>query len=191
MKKISQMKSIRYIILVSLVLFVSCSEWLEMEPVGEKFESNFYQSEQEIFQGLVSCYSMLQPKYFSGWSSYYFLANFPSDDSEVVGGGKGDRPEYHEVNEFRTLPTNTAILQLWRRGYYGINRANAVLLNANPEASARSKEYVAEAKFLRAYFYFELVRFFGDVVLFTENLGSEKGSIAGQKTVCTSGINRS
>lgn len=168
------MKSIKYIIIVPLFLSAGCSDWLEMQPVGEKFETNFYQSEQEIFQGLVACYSMLQPKYFSGWSSYYFLANFPSDDSEVVGGGKGDRPEYHEVNEFRTLPTNTAVLQLWRRGYYGINRANAVLANADAEASARSKEYVAEARFLRAYFYFELVRFFGDVVLFTENLGSEE-----------------
>jgi len=174
MKKLSKMKSIKYIIIVSVLLFSACSsDWLELEPVGEKFESNFYQSEQEIFQGLISCYSMLQPKYFSGWSSYYFMANFPSDDSEVVGGGKGDRPEYHEVNEFKTLPTNTAVLQLWRRGYYGINRANAVLLNADPEASAKSKEYVAEALFLRAYFYFELVRFFGDVVLFTENLGAD------------------
>ena len=175
MKKINTMKSSRYIIIASIVLFSGCSaEWLEMEPVGEKFESNFYQSEQEIFQGLVACYSMLQPKYFSGWSSYYFMANFPSDDSEVVGGGKGDRPEYHEVNEFMTLPTNTAVLQLWRRGYYGINRANAVLLNANPEASAKSKEYVAEALFLRAYYYFELVRFFGDVVLYSENLGADE-----------------
>lgn len=165
----------KYIIILPAFLLMSCSaDWLELEPVGEKFESNFYQSEQEIFQGLVACYSMLQPKYFSGWSSYYFLANFPSDDSEVVGGGRGDRPEYHEVNEFRTLPTNTAILQLWRRGYYGINRANAILLNADPEASVRSREYVAEARFLRAYFYFELVRFFGDVVLYTENLGANE-----------------
>ena len=164
------MKLIKYILLVPVFMLTACSDWLELEPVGEKFESNFYQTEQEIYQGLIACYSMLQPKYFSGWSSYYFLANFPSDDSEVVGGGKGDRPEYHEVNEFRTLPTNTAVLQLWRRGYYGINRANSVLANANPDASSKSREYVAEARFLRAYYYFELVRFFGDVVLFTENL---------------------
>lgn len=169
------MKRGLFIYIISIVIFAGCStDWLDMEPVGEKFESNFYQSEQEIFQGLVACYSMLQTKYFSGWSSFYFLANFPSDDSEVVGGGKGDRPEYHEINEFRTLATNTAVLQLWRRNYYGINRANAVLLNADPEASTKSKEYVAEARFLRAYYYFELVRFFGDVVLFTENLGQNE-----------------
>lgn len=169
------MKYVKYILVFSVVLATGCSkDWLEMDPVGEKFESNFYKSEQDLFQGLVACYSMLQPKYFSGWSSYYFLANFPSDDSEVVGGGKGDRPEYHEINEFRTLPTNTAVLQLWRRGYYGINRANSILSNANPEASTKSKEYVAEAKFLRAYFYFELVKFFGDVVFYTENLGADE-----------------
>lgn len=169
------MKYVKYIFIILIILATACSkDWLEMEPVGEKFESNFYQNEQDLFQGLVACYSMLQPKYWSVWSSYYFLANFPSDDSEVVGGGKGDRPEYHEINEFRTLPTNTAILELWRRGYYGINRANSILKNANPDASAKSKEYVAEARFLRAYFYFELVRFFGDVVFYTENLGADE-----------------
>jgi len=169
------MKYVKYILVISIILATGCSkDWIELEPVGEKFESNFYKSEQDLFQGLVACYSMLQPKYFSGWSSYYFLANFPSDDAEVVGGGKGDRPEYHEINEFRTLPTNTAVLQLWRRGYYGINRANSILKNADPEASGKSKEYVAEARFLRAYYYFELVKFYGDVVFYTENLGADE-----------------
>lgn len=165
------MKKFTYIFIISIVILSGCTnDWLELEPVGTKFESNFYQTEEEIFQGLLACYSMLQPKYFSGWSSYYFVANFPSDDSEVVGGGPNDRPEYHEFNNFSILSTNTALLQLWRRNYYGINRANVVIQYANPDASERSKEFVAEAKFLRAYFYAELVKFFGDVVLYTKNL---------------------
>lgn len=165
------MKVFKYILVFTILVMTGCSkDWLEIEPVGEKFESNFYKTENDIYQGLLACYSMLQPKYFSGWSSYYFMANFPSDDSEVVGGGPNDRPEYHEVNDFRTLASNTAVLQLWRRGYYGINRANVVLENADPEASAKSKEYVAEASFLRAYYYFELVKFFGDIPLITKSL---------------------
>src|SRR6056297_4168812 len=106
------------IILVGLLIFfaTSCSEdWLELDPIGEKFESNYYQSEEEIFSGLVSAYSLLQPKYYSGWTSYYFLANFPSDDAKVVGGGPNDRPEYTEIGKYNTVSTNPAILQLWRR----------------------------------------------------------------------------
>lgn len=164
------MKKYLYTLLVILILSGCSDSWMEIEPVGVKFESNFYQTEEEIYQGLIACYSILQPKYYSGWSSYYFLANFPSDDSEVVGGGKGDRPEYHEIAEFRTVATNSAVLQLWRRNYFGINRANAVLFNADPEASQKSKEYVAEAKFLRAYYYAELVRFFGDIPLIVKQL---------------------
>lgn len=165
------MKSIKIILAISAITLAGCSkDWLDIDPVGKKFESNFYKTEDEIKQGLIAAYSMLQPKYFSGWSSYYLLAGFPSDDSEVVGGGPNDRPEYTEINEYRTLSTNTAVLQLWRRNYYGINRANVVLENANPDASERSREYVAEAKFLRAYFYFELVKFFGDVPLITKSL---------------------
>ncbi len=165
------MKSIKYIFITLVLLSSGCADdWLELEPVGQKLENNFYQTEGDIYQGLISTYSMLQPKYFSGWSSYYFLANFPSDDSEVVGGGPGDRPEYHAIGDFQMLPTNSAILQLWRRNYYGIYRANLVIQNADPEASQTSREYIAEARFLRAYFYFELVRFFGDVPLITSQL---------------------
>lgn len=165
------MKSIKYIFITLAILASGCTDdWLELEPVGQKLEVNFYQTEGDIYQGLISAYSMLQPKYFSGWSSYYFLANFPSDDSEVVGGGPGDRPEYHAIGTFSMLPTNTAILQLWRRNFYGVYRANLVIENADPNASQASKEYIAEAKFLRAYFYFQLVQFFGDVPLITSNL---------------------
>jgi starch-binding outer membrane protein, SusD/RagB family len=174
-KKPYIMKSLKYILITLIIFSLGCSkDWLEMEPVGEKLENNFYQTEADIYQGLVAAYSMLQPKYFSGWSSYYFMANFPSDDSEVVGGGPNDRPEYHAVNKFTTLATNTAVLQLWRRGYYGIYRANVVILNADPEASQKSKEFIAEAKFLRAYFYAELVKFFGDVPLITTQLGQSE-----------------
>ncbi len=169
------MKSIKYIFITLALLSSGCADdWLEMEPVGEKLETNFYQNEGDIYQGLIAAYSMLQPKYFSGWSSYYFLANFPSDDSEVVGGGPNDRPEYHAIADFSMLPTNSAVLQLWRRNYYGVYRANLVVLNADPEASQTSKEYIAEAKFLRAYFYFELVKFFGDVPLITTQLSPDE-----------------
>ncbi|MCF8303400.1 MAG: RagB/SusD family nutrient uptake outer membrane protein [Bacteroidales bacterium] len=165
------------IVLFSLLIVFATScekQWLDMDPVGQKFETNYYETEEEIFSGLVAAYSILQPKYYSGWSSYYFLANFPSDDAKVVGGGTGDRPEYHEIGDFNTVPTNPAVLQLWRRDFYGIYRANVVLANANPETSQNSVEYIAEAKFLRAYFYFELVRFFGDVPLITGTLGPDE-----------------
>lgn len=175
MKNIATMKKLFVITSILFFSVLSCNQdWLELDPQGQKLESNFYQTEEEIFQGLISAYSMLQPKYFSGWTSYYFLRNFPSDDAHVVGGGPGDRPEYHAIANFETKPTNTAVLQMWRRNFYGINRANVVVANANPEASARSAEYVAEARFLRAYYYFELVRMFGDVPLLTGILGRDE-----------------
>ncbi|ALO16442.1 SusD family protein [Salinivirga cyanobacteriivorans] len=165
------MKSIKYIFITLVLLSSGCADdWLELEPVGQKLESNFYQTEEDIYKGLIAAYSMLQPKYWENYGSYYFLANFPSDDSEVVGGGPGDRPEYHAVAEFTMLPTNSAILEMWRRDYYGVYRTNVVIANANPNASQASREYIAEAKFLRAYYYSELVKFFGAVPLITSTL---------------------
>ena len=178
------MKTISNIIFlfITISLLSSCEkEWLELEPKGKKLEANFYQNEDELFAGLMAAYDMLQLKYAPPWSSYYFLANFPSDDSRVVGGGPGDRPEYHEVDQFRTTATNTAIQELWRRGYHGIYRAN-VIINSSGVESATANRYRAEAKFLRAYYYFELVRFFGDVPLITSTLTPDEYSQARVET---------
>ncbi len=172
------MKTILKIIPLLLVLSFSSScekEWLELEPYGKKLEANFYNNEEELFDGLMAAYDMLQMKYGPPWSSYYFLANFPSDDSKVVGGGPGDRPEYHEIGQFETTPTNPSIEELWRRGYYGIYRANIIINNDGVKSSVVDR-YKAEAKFLRAYYYFELIRFFGDVPLILKTLSPDEYS---------------
>lgn len=170
------MKTTIKIISIILVLSFSNScekEWLEMEPKGKKLEANFYQTEQELFDGLMAAYDMLQIKYGPPWSSYYFMANFPSDDSKVVGGGPGDRPEYHDIGQFQTTATNPAIEELWRREYNGIYRAN-IIINSDEINSSLAQRYKAEAKFLRAYYYFELIRFYGDVPLILNTLSPDE-----------------
>jgi hypothetical protein len=168
------MKNIyKHILLVFtfLVIVSSCGEdWLELELTGAlPFASESIDTEDKAFEVLCSAYDFLQVKYYTVWSSYYMIGNLPSGDAVPVGGGTSDRPEYWDIYNFAATPENPALLQFWRRNYFGIYRAN-IIINDIAIESAEMDQFRAEAKFLRAYFYFELVRAFGNVAFYTENL---------------------
>jgi starch-binding outer membrane protein, SusD/RagB family len=159
------------IIVTFLVLSTSCGkDWLELPLKGSlPFASATIDTDKKAFEVLCGAYDFLQVKYYSGWSSYYMLANLSSDDGVPVGGGFSDRPEYWDFYQYDYTAENPALLQNWRRNYFGIYRANIVLNEITLQSPAMD-QYKAEAKFLRAYYYFELVRSFGNVALYTTNL---------------------
>ncbi|MBN2806370.1 MAG: RagB/SusD family nutrient uptake outer membrane protein [Prolixibacteraceae bacterium] len=176
------MKKIIYqiiIIFTLLTVSISCDkDWLELELTGAvPFSSELLDTDEKVFEVLCGAYDFLQVKYYSGWSSYYMLANLASDDGVPVGGGFSDRPEYWDFYQYEVTAENPAILQYWRRNYYGIYRANIVINEIDLETNA-VKQYKAEAKFLRAYFYFELVKAFGDVAFYTTNLAPSEYNIS-------------
>lgn len=167
------------IIFSLLVLSTSCDkDWLELELTGSvPFSSESLDTNEKVFEVLCGAYDFLQVKYYSGWSSYYMLGNLSSDDGVPVGGGFSDRPEYWDFYEFDYTAENPALLQFWRRNYYGIYRAN-IVINEIALETAEVKQYQAEAKFLRAYFYSELVRSFGNVAFYTTNLAPSEYNIS-------------
>lgn len=166
------------IIFTFLVLSTSCGkDWLELELTGSvPFSSESIDTDEKVFEVLCGAYDFLQVKYYSGWSSYYMLANLASDDGVPVGGGFSDRPEYWDFHEYEVTADNPAILQYWRRNYYGIYRANIVLNDITLD-TPKTKLYKAEAKFLRAYFYAELVKAYGNVAFYTTNLAPSEYNI--------------
>lgn len=167
------------ILFILLVLTTSCGkDWLELELTGSlPFSSEALDTDQKVFEVLCGAYDMLQVKYYSGWGSYYMLANLASDDGVPVGGGFADRPEYWDFYHYEVTAENPAVLQFWRRNYYGIYRAN-IVINEIDLQSQKVTQYQAEAKFLRAYFYFELVRTFGNIAFYTNNLAPSEYNIS-------------
>lgn len=159
------------ILVVLLVMATGCNkDWLELELKGSMpFASESLDTDQKVFEVLCASYDLLQVKYYSGWSSYYMLSNLASGDAAPVGGGFADRPEYWDFYHYEITAENPAVEQFWRRNYYGIYRANIVINEINLQSPA-VELYKAEAKFLRAYFYFELVRTFGNIAFYTQNL---------------------
>lgn len=176
MRKVAQ-----YIgILTSIVLIsTACTKnWLELQPRGTELETNFYQTEEEVFQGLIAVYDVLQWGGTSGaWTMKLGLLNAASDDCYAGGSDASDQPSWVAWDNFTLDPFLGPQQGLWNKSYAGIYRAN-LLLEKIGETDQLSEAFknrvIAEAKFLRAYFYFDLVTFFRNVPLITRTLGGDE-----------------
>jgi starch-binding outer membrane protein, SusD/RagB family len=160
----------KLLLIISLGLIIgSCSdEWLnDGKPQGMKTVANFYNTPEELQSSLVGVYSMFKNQYWTGvWSSPYLYASLGSDDAVAHGGGRADRPEFWEIDDYAVTPINPSLLPVWNRCYYGINRACVIIERVDLVAHPEFAGMVGEAKMMRAYFYFDLVREFGEVPVF-------------------------
>lgn len=160
-------------VLALMVMATSCSkDHLELTPIGTSLEVNYYQTESELFEGLVAVYDVLQWGSVSGWTMSLGLLNAASDDCLAGGSAASDQPSWVAYDNFTLNPTLGPQEGLWTKYYAGIYRAN-LLLQKLDEAPAEvttafKARTAAEAKFLRAFFYFDLLRFFGNVPLLTD-----------------------
>lgn len=165
---------------LSMMAMMSCGKnFLELEPIGTQLESNFYQTDEEIFEGVVAVYDVTQWGGTNGWTMKLGLLNAASDDCYAGGSDASDQPNWVAWDNFTLDPFLGPQRGLWNKNYAGIYRANLILEkienpdieDLTPEKKAR---YIAEVKFLRAYFYFDLVRMFGNVPLITKTLGADE-----------------
>jgi hypothetical protein len=166
-------KSIIITSFLAILIFFGCSkDWLSnVEPQSKLLEVNYYSTPQEALNGLIGVYSMIKNQYFQGvWASWYLMESLPSDDAVAVGGGPNDRPELHSVDEYTITPITGGLINVWDRCYFGIYRANVVIARTAGSTDAGILQIQAEAKALRAYLYFDLVRFWGQVPLVTTEL---------------------
>ncbi len=160
------------IILLIIVLFQSCSkERLEVEPVNEFLSNNFFASEDQVASAIIAVYDPLGWSMAYGqWISYVMYGEIRSDNANAGGDpSNNDQPGWQEYDDFTNTNTNVVTQPLYRRNYIGIARANNILENTMIESPAVDV-FLAEAKFLRAYYHFELFRHFGPVPVVTETL---------------------
>ncbi len=108
------------------------------------------------------CYDIMQ--YQTHGRSFIFPANIASDET-YAGGGILDDYELCEIDSFSLDSDNGYVESLWEKYYESIERCNLLLGAIGPDAGVEYNRFAAEAKCLRAYFYFCLVRYYGGVPL--------------------------
>lgn len=169
-------KNIKYLALwfAALPVLNSCKKsFLEVSPTGNEttLEIQYYKNAAEVFNGLVAVYDPLGSETGDSYSSKLGLLNVASDDVSAGGAAPGpDQVNWTAWDKFTVNLAQGPQGDLWGRNYTGIYRANLLLtkMDGVPDLSEATKaRYIAEVKFLRAYYYFDLVRLFKNVPLIT------------------------
>lgn len=148
-----------------MVTSVGCNSILTQDPNFEISSTAFFQNEAEINQAVLGAYAMLQPMY----EDQYKFTEVISDNTITQYNDANRGPHYiWFIDQFVLKPSNVELEPYWREVYQGIQRCNTVL-NHIDEVKFSNKEkgdqLKGEAEFLRAFYYFDLVRLFGEVPL--------------------------
>lgn len=165
-------------IVVMMQIFVSCKkDFLELQPRGTTLEDNFYKNEKEFMQGVIAVYDVMQWGTSGGYTMKQPLLSAASDDCWAGGSNASDQPSWVAYDNFNMNSFVGPQGGLWSKNYSGINRANLILSKIDQSTvltPAFKTRIVAEVKFLRAYFYFDLVRWFGNVPLIVDVLPTDQ-----------------
>lgn len=160
MKKLNKILSLS----MMMVLFVSCTDYLDVELEGEYTSSSFYKTKEHAISAINSTYQI--SAFNTSNNNIWVFGDVASDDA-VKGGNDGDQSDIGFVNDFNVNADNGAIEALWKHYYEGISRANNVIYyvpNIEMDIDLQT-QIIGEAKFLRAYFYYHLSNVFGEIPL--------------------------
>ncbi|MCX6224624.1 MAG: RagB/SusD family nutrient uptake outer membrane protein, partial [Bacteroidia bacterium] len=150
---------------VTLTMLSACKDFLTEDLKGTFSSATFYQNDKQAVQALNGVYNAIA---FSNPDNALWVFGDVASDDAVKGGNPGDQAEIKYIDEFTTDANNGFVSNYWSFVYEAIARANNVIANVPsvPMDSMPLKErFLGEAKFIRAYSYFNLVNVFGKVPL--------------------------
>lgn len=162
---------------VALVFSQGCKNFLDKEPLGAVTQGNLFDDATNAVQAVNAVYDAASwdegPKWGSGdyvgHMYEWMFGDVMSDDAEK-GSTPSDFTPISELKTWTVTPSNSIITTLWSHNFTGVGRANTVINNvdAGSISADLKKRLKGEALFLRAYYYFYLVRTFGGVPLFEQ-----------------------
>lgn len=161
------MKQIIYILGASIFLSVmsACSDFLKENPYGTVTPETFYKTEQDAIMAGTSCYSLMRNPTDNWAPGFDAVGTAQSDDVYPFLGMTGVMPTYQFDGNY------AAVKGVWTAAYKGISRCNTCIDNVSPmEIQEKVKnEVLGQAYFIRAYWYFRLVRLYGGVPLIVKD----------------------
>ena len=168
--------------LIPCSLFLtSCKDYLTELSPGTNPASTFFGSTAAAKQAAIGCYVPLMWEYNGTYLSEWFIGDIVSDDALKGGGSTNDMADAYDMENWKTESTNGLLLQFYRGQFQGIGRCNLAIQNIEKMAVGTDKDFsqsmknrlLAEAHYLRAYYYFRLVRVFGGVPMTTTVIDEE------------------
>jgi hypothetical protein len=169
-------------LLLTTALTPSCKDFLDKQPLGTTTQDNLFKDPTNAVQAINAVYDVTGwdqgPKWGDPNGQYvaqtfeWAFGDLMTDDSEKGGSSPSDFLPLIQLKSWNIPPSNGLVTTLWVHSFTGIARANTVINNidAGTIDGALKNRLKGEALFLRAYFYFNLVKGFGGVPLFEKSV---------------------
>lgn len=156
-----------FLSIILLSLTVGCKDdYLDTEAVGATSTDSFFKTQEDAMQATNAIYTALR-----SWENSAFPAQYvfgvPADDVEK-GSNPGDASFINAYDQFTYTASDAGVEGYWIGQWQFVNRCNQVLTNVpkiDMDTTLKNR-LLAEARMLRAYFYFNLVRIYGGVPIF-------------------------
>ncbi len=191
---------IKYLSVLFLVVASSCSDYIDLNSESNIIADDYYKNYIELQSGLTACYKGMQDPLIEEWS----LTELRSDNTIMDGGSSTSTPNHDLafLDQFYPPTTHQGVYKYWLKTYNNIKNCNTVLnaCGANFNASSGLIEYepvtidatqsqcksiAAEASFIRAHHYFNLVRLYGDLFLIDEPITAEEAKMINRSAIAT------
>jgi hypothetical protein len=161
---------------------VSCNDYVEIGPQYAQDADSYFHSPSDYDKALTGAYDLLQTSFQNLW-----ISEIASDNAIAGGESVTDSEGLHQIDEMKHGGVNNDLRRLWRWMYAGVARANFIFENKDKLEFDGKDKVLAQAAFLRGYYYFELVKFFGDVPLVVDKrLGP--GEVSGYPRAASSDV---
>jgi hypothetical protein len=119
---------------------------------------NFFNAPEDYDEALIGVYDMLQSSYLN------VLAGEIASDNTLAGGeNPTDVQGLQQIDDMIHTPQNAQLSNIWQWMFAGVQRANFILENKDKIDFEGKNQIIGETRFLRAYFHFELVKWFGAI----------------------------
>jgi len=166
-------------VLATFFLLYSCSDsFLDVPPTGA-LDAGLLSGRLGLDRALISAYSQVNGRGNRMGSPSNWVWGSVRGGENNKGTDPGDYSDINPIQRFEALPTQGVISDKYNANYEGVARANAtlkLLLNPGPDVTDDDKKSIsAQARFLRAHFYFELARGFDKTPYVDENIDYGSG----------------
>lgn len=169
-------KTIKYAALIAMtVVMGSCNDWLTEDTPGSNKIEDYFVSTATATEVVNATYAPLSFEYGTSTTFYseWYIGDIVSDDALKGGQGTTDMGAAYDMENFKTNPDNRLLLGFYNAQWQGIQRCNLAIqqvsmmeVGADAQFTQELKDrLVAEATFMRSYYYFRLVRVFGGMPL--------------------------
>ncbi|MCW0481863.1 RagB/SusD family nutrient uptake outer membrane protein [Gaoshiqia sediminis] len=163
------MKKIKYILILFSAIYFGCSEdFLDRSPISNPNEADFYQSKDDFETAILAAYNSLYNLY-GPESLPSFFGELMSDNA-YSDNAAGRIQDYEGFENHTMSDDNELVLGYWNSYYRTLYIINNIITRAENIDFDTQTALIGEAKFLRALYYFDMVRAWGDIPLVTKPL---------------------